>query len=208
MPLAVGDLIELTDVQSYLGQQVLNVYTYELMSLGADTELTDLINVFQGTVVTPILGIQNNNLVHTGVIARNLTNGIDIAEEVTSVPGGGTGEPLASFYAYGFRLVRTTAETRHGSKRIAAPHEPCVSGNSLDVGCVGPVNTAAAGMAADLSIDAGGATDFVARPVIIGRFKIGTPNAGEYDLSVINPVAAAQFIRLTTQTTRRAGRGS
>jgi len=44
-------------------------------------------------------------------------------------------------------------------------------------------------------------------PVIVGRTEIGTSGEYELDLGKINEIADVQFIRETSQTTRRAGRG-
>lgn len=209
MAIAVGDIIQISDVQSYLGQLILNVYFYRIVSFEAAVDLQVITNAWQTQAAGPIAGGQQAGLVHERTIAKNLSNGIDILEDVWGLAGSQSGEGLASFYALGFRLVRSTALTRHGSKRIAGIPEAFVNGNSL----VNPAGTTYAAavvgfIGADLVVSGTLDNDFVAEPVIVGRFPQGDPNAGELDLSKINPILNAQFIRVTTQTTRRAGRGA
>lgn len=204
----VGDILQITDVQSYLNQQMLNVYFYRVVSADVDATLEDVAQQFELLVATEVAQVQTVDVSHPQIIVRNLTDGIDIWEEPATIVGvAPAAGNLASFYALGFRLVRTNASTRHGAKRIGGVSEESVTGNSVNAGAMTAVNDVAAAMAGH--VDRTGTTeDFDLEPVIVGRFPTGAPNAGELDLATINPVSAVQFIRVTTQTTRRAGRGS
>lgn len=208
MALAVNDIVQLTDVQTYLGQTMLNVYLYEMVEVGAETTLEDIAQTFETLVLDAAADFQAAAVTHTFVQAKNLTNGVDIWEELSGRAGsaGGT-EDQPSFMALGFRFVRSSALTRHGSKRIGGILEGAVTGNSLNASMTTLVDAYSAAAASVLEIDAGSPVDFVARPVIIGRFPKDDPDAGEYDLSKVNPVSAVQFIRVTTQSSRKAGRG-
>jgi hypothetical protein len=208
MAIVVGDILSLTDQQTFLGQQILNVYFYEITAVDPDTTYEMIAQAFELEVVQAAAAVQSGSLLHTSIIVRNLTNGLDIWEEPVNDAGNDAdGQPLASFYSLGYRLVRTTAATRHGSKRIGGTTETFVEGNGIAAAQLANVQAVAAAMASPLEAT-GTIADFTAVPVIVGRFPAGDPNAGELDLSVINPVSTAQFIRVTTQTTRRAGRGS
>jgi hypothetical protein len=110
--------------------------------------------------------------------------------------------------AAAFRLVRTNGTTRHGQKRIGGLPEGHINGNSVASGLVAAYNTVATTIGGHFIRTGTVDHDFDLAPVIVGRFPQGDPNEGELDLSVINPVQSAQFIRLTSQTTRREGRGS
>lgn len=208
MALAVGDIIQFTDEQLYLGQQVLNVYHYRVDELDPDVTIGDLADQFVTLILSIIREIQITSLIHTQVTVRNLTNGLDIWEEPLDLAGlADVPDPMPSFVTYAYRLIRSTALTRHGAKRIAGVGEGWVNGNV-------PTPTALPGLQSRASVFVdpvsreGTVSDFVLTPVIVGRVPTGELGAGEYDLSRINPVADAQFIRISTQTTRRAGRGS
>jgi len=203
----VGDIVQITDVQTYLGQTVLNVYFYELTAMESAVDYADIAEAFDNVVRQELLPAQVDGLVHTNILVKNLTNGVDIWDQVDAVAGANTaGDDTPSFTALGFRLVRSTALTRHGSKRIAGVPENAISGNTETYG-----GTTIADIEAALGapIERSGTVDHdvTAIPVIVGRIPEGDPGAGGLDLSKINPVASAQFIRVTTQTTRRAGRG-
>jgi hypothetical protein len=208
MAIVIGDIIQFVDQQVYLSQQVLNVYHYEVVTKDPDVTYEDLAQQFELSLINPVTLLQSPSLIHTTLLVSNLTNGIDIWEEITGQAGqGDSGDTAPSFTSYSFRLIRSTALTRHGSKRIGGVPEAYTSGNGLQSLAYERVNTVAAAMGAYI-VREGTVSDFELRPVIVGRYPQDGPNAGEMDLSKINPVASAQYIRLTTQTTRRAGRGS
>lgn len=207
MAIANGDILEIVDVQTYLGQQCLNVYNYEMVTRGPDTTYENITDSFQLMITTYIDAIQNPAVEHIRVVVRNLTNGLDIYEEPWSAFGAQVGATMPSFVAWSFRLVRSTLATRHGGKRIVGVTEDNTSGNQPIAGSLAALNAAATAMGSLLSRDAGDDADFTAMPVIVGTILEGEPNAGQPDLSRINPIQAGQFIRLSTQTTRREGRG-
>lgn len=208
MAVNVGDIIQFTDQQTLLNQQVLNVYDYRVVSADPDVTLEMISQGFELQVVNVVRELQCVALNHTTIVTKNLTNGVDIWEEPVNALGIiATDQPLASFYACGFRLVRSSALTRHGGKRIGGIAEEQVVGNSLTAPGLAIANMVAVAMGAEVSAE-GTIADYVLEPVIVGRIETGLPGAGGYDLSKINPVSSAQFIRVTTQTTRRAGRGS
>jgi hypothetical protein len=207
MAISVGDIVQITDVQSFLGQTLLNVYFYELMSKEAAVDLVDLTNAHQLLVQDVVKTIQSTLLTHTLTQAKNLTDGLSIFDDPIVKAGTRGGDGTPSFTAASFRLNRTNAATRHGSKRIGGLSETDIEGNSVAAASVVNFTAVSAALEADLFAAGTLENDFVARPVILGRFHLGDPNVGEIDLSVVNPVDTVQFIRLTTQTTRRAGRG-
>jgi len=207
MGINVGQIIQFTDVQTLLGQAVLNVYFYKVISKEILVDYNDLQGAFKVQVMDVIREMQADSLQHTRLGLKNLSNGIDIHEEPYALNGLVAGDPMPSTNVASFRLVRTSALTRHGSKRIGGLTDTMASGNTLDAGTLLLANDIAAALAAPIAATGTVDHDFELAPVIVGRFPEGDPNAGELDLSKINPVASAQYIRLSTQTTRRAGRG-
>lgn len=208
MAAAIGDILQITDVQTYLGQLMLNVYMYRVDELGSLVGYQEMADAFQSLVVTPVRGVQSTGVTHTQTVIRNLTNGIDIFEDAIDAAGVDGSVPLASFVGLSFRLVRSTGLTRHGAKRIGGLTESTVAGNNIDPTVQDEVDAIEAALGGTVNVDGAGDNDFVLTPVIVGRVPTGEPGAGDLDLSVVNDVAEAQFIRVSTQTTRRAGRGS
>lgn len=203
----VNDIIQITDVQTYLGQTMLNVYFYRIEELGSAVSYEDITNLFQTQIVLNVVPVQNNNCVHTSAIVKNLTNGLDLFEDVSTTPGTVSTESGPSFVALSFRLVRSSLATRHGSKRIGGLDETVYAGNSLAIAFNTAVATIATKIGGPLLQESAGDEDILLQPVIVGRYHSGSPNAGELDLSNVVDVSAAQFIRVSTQVTRRAGRG-
>lgn len=208
MAIAVGNILQITDVQQQATNQLLNVYTYEVIEVGSLVDYVDISNSFQLLVQDEVVTLQHTSLVHTNTVITNLSNGVDIFEEAISIAGVQGAEAMPNFLALSFRYIRSTALTRHGAKRIGGIPEIAVSGNTLAGTFTTAVNAVAAAMAADVTVEGAGDNDFIIRPVIVGRYPQGSPNAGQYDLSKINPINGVQFVRVTTQTTRRIGRGA
>lgn len=210
MTMSVGDIIQITDVQNFLSQMILNVYFYKVNALEPLADYGDVSTAFVTGVMEEVESIQHSSLIHTSIIMRNLTNGLDIFEESLTGHIGEitTGEALPSIVAAGYRMVRSTALTRHGAKRIAGMAEGYVNGNLPASGFTGSFTTIAHVFSDVISVTGTVDHDLSLQPVIVGRVPSGEPHAGELDLTRVNPISGAQFVRLTSQVTRRAGRGT
>lgn len=203
MAAGLGDLIQITDFQTYLGQAVLNVYYYRIVAaLGiTDAGYTAMLEWFEENVVTPVSEIQSEFLLHDTLELRNLSNGLDIATLITGVNGTGTSadSALPSYVTVSYKLVRESLATRNGAKRFGGIVEEHVEGNTWEL----------AGSSFDLAIAEALAMDYeaglalVAEPIIVKR-PIDVPVGTTYTYSSIG---SAIFTRLGTQNTRKAGRG-
>lgn len=209
MAIVANDILQIEDHQTYLGQQVLNVYHYRVESFESAASYEDFADQWQVLVMSDIINIQVTNVVHARTVVRNLTNGIDIYEQVISTTGTVSGDGLPSLVAASFRLVRTDATTRHGAKRIAGLAESQIAYNDPISAAVAAFNNVAASMGDVVEQTGTVDHDFLLQPVIVGRTETA-PGSGMYelDLTKINLVQSAQFIRISSQTTRRAGRGA
>lgn len=202
MAAANGDLIQLVDNQSYLGQQCLNVYYYRIIALlGVDGGyLEDMNDWFETNVLGPVRALQVTSISHVSREWRNLSNGTDLFVDgsvVTGTQSASEEELLPSYVSLGFMLQRESLATRNGYKRIAGISENVIEGNIVPL----PNATIAAveaGLAADITI--GGFP--VAEPVIVKR-PIVVPVASY----VYSSIGSAQFRSVGTQNTRKAGRG-
>lgn len=204
MAAAIGNLLQVTDFQTYLGQEVLNIYHYRVTSITglAGTYLTDIANWFNDNVIEQLVTNQLELLVHTHVEARNLTNNIDIADLGLDRPGDlneAGGNPLPSYVSLGFKLVRESLVTRNGYKRIAGLSDERVDGNVYTFSGTEEADIEAA-LAADIVL--GLVT--IAEPIIWGSPR-EVPPVVSYTYASIG---SAQFTQLGTQNTRKAGRGS
>lgn len=197
-----GDLIQMVDNQTYLGQQILNVYYYRITSPTglADGYLADLNTYWETNVLPKITQIQNDELDHLSREWRNMTNGVDLFTDSTVVPGQnavGTTKLVPSFVSAGFLLQRESLVTRNGYKRFAGLNEDDISGNTW----VGPsiyMTNLESALAGDLNIG----LFSVAEPVIVKR-PIQAPVASY----VYSSIGSASFRGIGTQNTRKAGRG-
>jgi hypothetical protein len=198
----LGDLIQVVDNQSYLGQQVLNVYYYRITSVTPllDPYMGAMSEWFDANVVAAVRELQVNTLLHVSREWRNLSNGTDLFTETTVIPGDQATSDATSTPSYvsaGFMLQRESLLTRNGYKRFAGIPEGSISGNTYTEGSTF-IDAVEAALAADIVV--GIAT--IAEPVIVKR-PIEVP-VGEY---VYSSIGSAQFRSLGTQNTRKAGRG-
>jgi len=198
----LGDLIQVLDNQVYLEQQVLNVYYYRVTSitgLGADY-LSALNDIWEATVLDPILAIQLSSLVHVSRDWRNLSNGIDLFTAVEDIVGEvafSTAIQTPSYVSAGFMLRRETLETRNGYKRFAGLPDDAIAGNNW-TGTGADIEAIETALAADLI----GGLITLAEPVIVKRPI--TPPVTTY---VYSSIGSATFRGLGTQNTRKQGRG-
>lgn len=206
MAIVENDIIQLTLEQVYLSQICNNIFFYRLNDITGSPTYADIATAFALDVLNEINGIQSSGVQNSRIIIKNLTNGIDIYETPNTATGDIGGGSNASFVAWAFRLVRTTALTRHGAKRFVGVAEASAGGNTPDatiLAALTAVEEALYGAPGFGTVGNEGAM----YPVIVGRTEVGETGVYELDLSKINLVAAAQFIRISSQTTRRAGRG-
>lgn len=202
MGAVLGDLIQCVDNQSYLGQQILNVYYYRVTSVTplAGDYLSSMNDSWEGGVLDNVKIIQTPELLHLSREWRNLTNGTDLFVDGSVVPGvdpASAASLTPSFTSLGFLLQRESLVTRNGYKRYGGISEGNISGNTY-VGGMGTIHDIEVGLAADLT--AGIIT--IAEPVIVKR-PISVPVTSY----LYSSIGSAIFRGVGTQNTRKAGRG-
>lgn len=207
MPLIGGDILRITAFQALYGVQCLNTFFYELVSNTGDANYSDIATQFAlqwGLEISP--NLVTNHRMHT-VKVENLSNGIDFFDLITVKDGTIAGEALPPFNGFYFKLVRSTLETRNGRKTIAGVPETSNAGSGTSPGALTNLNDAATWMGSMFIWDVGGTPDFELQPVIVGRINTaapGDPPVYELDLSKINPIQNAQYIRISSQNTRKS----
>jgi hypothetical protein len=150
MPLFVaGDaLYRVTDVQTFGGQQVRNVYWYADTPVIVEPPLADIAAAFVTQIVSLIDNLQVSGIVHNSVfVEKFLVTGPTTFGTFASTGAGAVAtETLPAFNAVGVRFTVTTRETRPGFKRIAGVPEADSAGTLLTAGALAAWQTATAGM--------------------------------------------------------------
>lgn len=133
---AGGDIIELVHEQSYLGQQVNNVYYFE--AAVQDASMEALATWFEDNVVPAVKAIQNDLLNHLNLRLRNLFNDDETLEEVLTGSGAllSSDVELPSFFALELRLDHETGTLRPGFKRWGGINEGSVTDAVVSAGTV------------------------------------------------------------------------
>lgn len=198
-----GNLLQIIVSGTYLSQQWSNVFYYRVKDNSANKSLSQFLGYFTLGYNDAILPIMHAGVQVRSTEARNLTNGIDIAVGApVDIFGAVGGEGFPAFVAYAFRYNRETLITRHGQKRIVGVSELRVNAGVANADFLQYLNAAADWMNGDI-----GDTGYWIEPVILGRYPLGHPDAGKLDLTKVNGVSSVVYTRLTTQNTRKPGRG-
>lgn len=210
--LELGDILKITANQTLLNQVVQNVFFYQVTALPTGIEpygpYEYIATRFNAGWGIGIRSMQSSALNHTVYRVDNVSNGIDFGEYTVNTPGGISGEVSPSFEAINFLLRRETGITRNGSKRIGGIPESLVTGNTIVMSDTDKANYEAI-FAEPLVTDDSVPVAF-AFPVIVGRM-LYTPVDGDpyyvLDLTKINPIQSALMTAVSTQRSRKAGKG-
>lgn len=141
---AIGDVVELVHEQTYLGQNVNNVYYFRAVNAVA---LATLTTWFETNVVPQVKANQVDLVNHINLRCRNLFNDVETYEEpltgVGAIASGVTEMP--AFMAYTIRLDHDNGTLRPGFKRFVGVTEA-----GLDDGLVNAARVLALGGIGDL----------------------------------------------------------
>jgi len=123
--MAISDVYQLTDIQTYGVEICENVYFFNKLSPDGTAE--DLIQGFLTTYMPAIRQIQAQGIVHVELKCVNLGDLTDFADEPISLAGlAGAGDTLPSFVSVGYTLKPNTRAVRPGSKRYTGILEAAV----------------------------------------------------------------------------------
>lgn len=206
MSMATNDIVQLTVSGTYLSQQWMNVFHYKVITPQTVYDPITVMDAFASDVMGNILQVCVSLWSFTTIDFKNLTNALDIASNGYTVAGGVSGDGLPAFAAWAFRLNRASALTRHGHKRFTGVPESMQTNGSASGTAPSILASIASILASDLVEDSQNDKNFTLRPVIVGR-TLNQSGDYELDLSKINTILSAQYVNLSTQNTRKAGRG-
>jgi len=208
MAIGPDSIIQLKFFQELLGQQVLNVQYYVVVSeTGAVTSLSGFAEAAYNLYTTTLDDLQSNQLIYRRVELYEV-NGIefDIYTPDVAETGNVGGEIMSSFNAISIRQVRNSRATRHGYKRLAGVSETIVANGQLT-----PTAFEAANIAGDILfhepqtwVSVNEPTrSILVLPIIWGGNDPAYPlgRFSTVDAIVVNPW-------VSTQNTRKVGRGA
>lgn len=211
MAIGVNSLLEVSLSMQFYGQQVMNVWQYEVDTWPAAVGAVAVGEAWWAHVQTAYRAamVTSGARIFDSVIVRELNNPTgELAEySIPSASSDGTraagtlGSFLASFNAVGVRLTVGTRATRSGQKRFVGLTEGDVAGNDVSATFIGLIDTLMDIMVVNLTLGAPAALTVLA-PVVCRKDTTGAVIASQPVLGhVINPY-------VTTQNSRKYGRGS
>jgi len=194
----VDDTLELTLYQRLFDSiEVRNVLHYRVAAIGTMEE-EGLATAFNLDVLPAFLDLQDNDIKHYRQTVLNLNDDLGYAD-VTLIPEqGGTvaGGADSPFVAYGFRKNRATRQTKSGQLRIAGVPEGASSGGILSPLFQTEVDTLATALGSAIFDGTGGRY----LPLIVSKNPDGSFRAR-------SPISDFQFVSITSQNSRKYGRG-
>lgn len=191
--MAIGDKFTLKDKYIFLDEECMNVYYYEQTagSVGAEA----LAQQWVADILPLILEFQHANAVHSAIEVNNLLDDEDFHTEVLTTDNAGLllGETLPRYNAWGFRKNRANSSYRNGSIRIAGIAEGSQDGGVAGSAALEDLGTFAAAIGGELTHSSG------------GKWLLRTPS-GTFvggSVPVPTPIASVQYVRMTTQNSRK-----
>lgn len=204
------DVLEFT-LKSYYGgsaNQGLNVFQYQVVTpepFGLALNGQELCEgIYAHILSSELRAIISSQVAYNGFSIKNLSEPLEIFEGVPNeaIVGDVAGDCLPPYAAYGFKLTRTTALTRNGAKRFwGVPESMQVNGQPGGLAIVNlPLiaQNLAFGFDFDLVIEPVENVQFY--PAIVRKDAAGL-------MTQFQRVLSAQFRSITTQNTRKFGRG-
>lgn len=211
MAIVAGDILRLTTQVDYLSQKCLQVWFYRADNLVGVPTYEGVADGFKAQYDLHCTIYLHPNAVLELVKVENLTNGVDIFSKGYNVPGTASnpGDPMPPYVTYSVRQLRGSKITRHGSKRFAGVPEGFNNGGSYSGGGSSP-NQLVDFCAATHGAGSDSENNLQAVPVIVGRklvTKAGGKTYYDVDLTKINSITGADFRGISTQNSRKFGRG-
>lgn len=197
MTITDGPLVRINCIQSYLGQEVVNVYHYKFEDPPAVPDLGQLASKFELDIINTTIPLQSTQLTYTKLALRQIHKGNLLLDKSLNVSGTNSGtQPLASFIAVSITLDRVDADTRNGRKSFAGLDENNVSDNNLESGTVTGWQVVADALTQPIVTDAG-----EWKPVILGKQL--TDGSGFWYINKFQTASVNPTVR--SQVSRRSG---
>lgn len=121
-----GEIIRITDHQTFYEQEVLNVYYYQAGTDFGGAGAAEIAGAWWATIGLQITPIQHDGVLHSHVSVQSLDGSEDTGEYVIPTAeqsGGLLGSPLSPFDTIPFTLRPANRQVRPGGKRICGVSE-------------------------------------------------------------------------------------
>lgn len=211
MAVILGDIIQCDYVYSLLGQTCRMVQFYEIENWDAGMVLRDIALQLNALHNAGIASVLSSQLQKTGLELLDVTNGLDFY--ILNTPGdtGAVGgQVMPPFVAWSFLQRRTSRVTRNGHKRVPGVPEASVADgvtvfSGTQLGFFKNLFSLSQNVPSETVMGASGNI----QPVIIGRTLnlFGIPPTYELDLTKVNFVAGLEYRAVSSQNSRKFGRG-
>lgn len=194
----VGDILEITLYQKYLDSvEVRNVLHYRVNSVGTLDE-SGLSIAFNLEVLPAFVAVQSATIQHYKQTVLNLTDNLGWADVdlIPDVPGDLAGDVMPPFVCWAFRKNRGTRLTRSGQMRIAGITEGAVGNGLAEASIQDDLDALAVALGQGINDGTGG----VYAPRIVRKTATGV-------LDLANTIDSVEYVSVSSQTSRKYGRG-
>lgn len=211
MPVVENDIIRLTTQSAYLGIKALQVYYMRARDIVGDVTYESMADDFSSKYAAQVNLYLHPSCVLELIKVENVSNEVDIYSKAYSLAGtaGTPGDALPPYVTYSVRQLRGSKVTRHGSKRFAGVPEGFQAAG-VYTGGGGSPNQLVSFCSQAVTVDDGGGNTLFLDHVIVGRTLVTPPEGAPYydiDLTKVNTVIGSDFRGLSTQNSRKFGRG-
>lgn len=192
------DIYLVTLKGTLFAQETENVFAYELLSGGGSGAplSAGLAAQFYISVVLPILQIVSVEMVFNEIYVENVDDPTDFFTDPISGAGVVTGSCEPPFVAWAFRLIRSTRLSRNGAKRIPGVPSVAIVDDAPDPSRLAALSDFADAYAGNVVFSSNTFAPIIYRkPSSVHPSGLGFLASG------------AEFVRLSTQNSRKIGRG-
>lgn len=193
--MALDDIYVVDHVQSFLGEALHNMYTFERSTTGT---AVDLINAFREDMLPLILQLQVDDVRTETIKAYSLGNLSDLDEQTVDETGANVGvDMLPIFNAINFSLKPVGRTVRPGSKRISGvPETVATNGTITDSTYLTAMETFRLELSEPISDD--DVTFW--NPVIVKRVKYAVPDSDPERFAYRYPMAGDTLVFAALRT--------
>lgn len=211
MAIGVNSLVEISNRGTVSGQQVMNVWQYQVTSNPGPVTAGQLGEAWWNHMKTTLRAIPTTNAstMFQSILVRELDSltgaygeyAVPSGERAGTRSPGSESSPLPNFNAAGVRLVVAERTTRPGQKRFAGLSETDNDTGQLQTALLAALNAHFAVAIVPATLGAPAALTVLA-PVVVRKDADGLPVVfQEVEGYVINPY-------MTSQVSRKIGRGA
>jgi len=192
--MAVGDFYTLKLSGNMLGQTILNIFHYEMIT-GSGGGSAELNTGFQANILTRIMAIASSDVTYTDIEIFNWDNGSDFVVDNFSQSGQQANQSSTSFLAWAFVLNAANINNKPGHKRFAGVASVSLQDNAPASAIITSLNSLASVLGSPII---SGGNSYRPRH----RYKIESNIEGVYNEGWVN-INSAEFRRVSTQSTRK-----